>query len=315
MASGIQISVVIPVYKSADCLPELMQRLTDVLKPMGKPYEILLVNDCSPDNSWDVMVGLCDEYSSLKAISLRKNFGQDSALMAGLSRSLGEEIIIMDDDLQHDPVDIPALLAEMEKGYDVCYAKFDTKKQTWFKNFGSWVNDKAANIVLRKPSHVYMSPYKALKRQVVMELLRYDGPYPYVDGLLFRVTQNITQIMVRHHERYSGRGNYNLIRSLAVWSKLATNFSVLPLRIATVLGFIVSAIGLLLAAYFAVRRIALGLGPAGWASQIVAILFLGGVQLISVGVIGEYVGRMFLYQNREPQFVISDTKLGRDKNT
>jgi undecaprenyl-phosphate 4-deoxy-4-formamido-L-arabinose transferase len=303
--SDVNISVVIPVYNSEDCLDELAKRLADVLDKSGSTYEVVLVNDCSPDNSWEKITELCEIYDRIKGINLRRNFGQDSAIMAGLNYSSGESVVIMDDDLQHDPADIPLLLSGLEKGHDVCYARFNSKKQSWFKNFGSWLNDKVANVILKKPKEIYLSPYKAIKREVVDEIVKYDGPYPYVDGLLFRVTRNITQVIVEHHERYAGEGNYNLRKSISVWLKLATNFSVLPLRIATFLGFISSGIGFILALFFIIQHFMVEV-PIGWASLIVVVLFLGGIQLVTIGIIGEYVGRLFLHHSKEPQFIVNE---------
>jgi glycosyltransferase involved in cell wall biosynthesis len=303
--SDIDISVVIPVYKSQDCLSELVKRLADVLDGLGKAYEIVLVNDCSPDNSWEKIVELCDIYNSIKGINLRRNFGQDCAIMAGLNNSSGKCVIIMDDDLQHDPSDIPALIDGLD-GYDVCYALFNSKKQSWFKNLGSWFNGKVAEIVIKKPKKVYLSPFKAIKREVINEIIKYDGPYPYIDGLLFRTTRKINQVNIEHHERYLGKGNYNLVKSLRVWLRLATNFSILPLRIASILGFVSSIFGFLLALYFIILYLVGKQGPLGWASLIVTVLFMGGIQLISIGTVGEYIGRLFLYSNKEPQFIIRD---------
>jgi len=306
MTTQIEISIVIPVYNSEGCLSELVKKLTESLDNLGKTYEIVLVNDCSPDNSWNKIVELCKVYDNLNGINLRRNFGQDCAIMAGLNNSSGEYVIIMDDDLQHDPKDIPILINGLEKGYDVCYALFESKKQTLFKNFGSWFNGKVAEIVIKKPKAVYLSPYKAIKHGVIDEIIKYDGPYPYVDGLLFRITRNITQVKVEHHERYAGQGNYNLIKSIGVWLRLATNFSVFPLRIATVLGFTTSIIGFLGGLYFIIRHVIDGQSPVGWASMIVTVLFLGGIQLVALGTIGEYVGRLFIYYSKEPQFVVRE---------
>jgi len=300
------ISVVVPVYNSQDTLMPLMARLKSSLEPYTDIFEIILVNDGSRDNSWQKITELCGIYGRLKGINLRKNFGQDNAIMAGLYYSSGESVIIMDDDLQHDPAHIASLVNRLEEGYDVCYARFTNKRQSWFKNFGSWFNDKVANVVLKKPADIYLSPYKAIKRQVVDEILKYDGPYPYVDGLLFRVTRNITQVTVEHHERYTGEGNYNLIRSIRVFSKLATNFSVIPLRVATILGFISSFIGFVLAILFIIQHYIGIAAPTGWASLIVALLFLGGVQLLAMGIMGEYIGRLFLHYSKEPQFVVNE---------
>lgn len=302
----INISVVIPVYNSSDCLDELTQRLTDVLNNCSKIYEIVLVNDCSKDNSWAKIVELCGKYNRIKGINLRKNFGQDNALMAGLNYSSGESVIIMDDDLQHNPEDIPLLLRGLEKGYDVCYTDFGSKQQSWFKNFGSWFNDRVANIIINKPKGIYLSPYKAIKREVVDEVLRYNGPYPYVDGLIFRVTRNITQVLVKHYKRYSGSGNYDLSKSILVWLKLFTNFSVFPLRIATFIGLITSIIGFIFGLIVIIQYFMGIRSPIGWASLVIVVLFMGGIQLITAGIIGEYVGRLFLLQSDEPQFVINE---------
>jgi len=304
--SSIQISIVIPVYSSADCLEELAKQLAEVLDPLNQTYEIVLADDCSPDKSWEKILDLCKIYPAIKAVHLRKNYGQHNAIMAGLNYSSGKSVVIMDDDLQHDPVQIPVLLNELKKGYDVCYARYSSKKHSWFKNFGSWFNDKVANIILKKPKEIYLSSFKAVKREIVDEIIKYQGPYPYVDGLLFRVTRNITQIIVEHHERFSGKGNYTLRKSLNLWLKLATNFSVFPLRIATFLGFLSSGIGFILALYYIILNLAGIKTPAGWSSLMVTVLFIGGIQLVSLGIIGEYVGRMFLYQSREPQFTVND---------
>jgi undecaprenyl-phosphate 4-deoxy-4-formamido-L-arabinose transferase len=299
--------VVIPVYNSQDCVRELLTSLTHAFSESNRTHEIILVNDGSTDSSWDRILDLSREYPALRAFNLRKNFGQDNALMAGLGKARGKVIVIMDDDLQHAPSDIERLVEAVEKGADVCYAKFVEKRQKWWKNCGSWFNDKVANIVIGKPKGVYLSPFKAISAEVVREIVDYNGPYPYVDGLLFRVTHNITQIQAEHHRRYAGRGNYSLTRSIRVWLRLATNFSLAPLRLATYMGFIFAAIGLLSALYFSIRKVMNPETPLGWASTIVAVLVLGGIQLASLGLIGEYLGRIFIHLNKRPQYVIRNS--------
>ncbi|MBN2104725.1 glycosyltransferase family 2 protein [bacterium] len=301
----VEISIVIPVYSSEDCLETLIERLTEILNSLNQTYEIIMINDCSPDMSWDKIVHLSKNYRNIIGIDLRRNFGQHNAIMAGLHYSSGKFIVIMDDDLQHDPIYIPALLTKLADGYDVCYACYQLKKHSWFKNLGSWFNDKVANIVLKKPKKIYLSSYKAIQCEVVDEILKYNGPHPYIDGLLFTITRNVTQIYVEHHERFSGKGHYTLRKSLNLWLKLATAFSILPLRAAIFLGFFSSAIGFFLALYFIIRYFAGIHTPAGWPSLIVTVLFLGGIQLISLGIIGEYVGRLFLHQRKEPQFTVN----------
>jgi len=301
-----QLSIVVPVYRSASCLPELARRVQEDLGRRFDSYELILVNDDSPDESWEVIVRLAREHNFVTGVNLRRNVGQDNAIMAGLNVASGEVIVIMDDDLQHNPSDIAALHEAIQDGFDVVYANFEHKRQAFWKNLGSWFNDRFAIITLGKPKNIYMSPYKAIRREVVDEIVKYNGPYPYVDGLIFTVTSNITQVTVKHHTRFAGRGNYNLLRSVAVWLKLATGFSVIPLRMATFLGGVISLFSFALAFYFVVEALVLEREPSGWPSVIVAILFIGGIQLIGIGSVGEYIGRIFITQNQRPQFTVKE---------
>jgi polyisoprenyl-phosphate glycosyltransferase len=299
-----QLSLVVPVYRSARCLPELARRVRHEVGAHFDSYELILVNDGSPDESWDVIVQLTREHDFVTGVNLRRNVGQDNAIMAGLNVARGEVIVIMDDDLQHDPSDISTLHRRLQGGFDVVYAHFDRKRQARWKNMGSWFNDRFATVVLGKPKSIYMSPYKALRREVVNEIIKYGGPYPYVDGLIFTVTSNITDVPATHHPRFSGEGNYNLLKSIGVWLKLATGFSVIPLRMVTFLGGMISLFSFMMAFYFVLETLLLKREPSGWPSMIVAILFIGGVQLIGVGAVGEYIGRIFITQNQRPQFTI-----------
>jgi len=310
---NVNTSIVVPVYRSEECVHELVAKLTEALQASGRSHEIVLVNDSSPDESWDKIVEAAARFPTVVGINLRRNFGQDSALMAGLNAAQGRVIVIMDDDLQHDPRDMEKLIRKVEEGFDVCYARFTEKKHAWWKNVGSWFNDKVANAFLGKPRHVYMSPFKAISHEVVDEIVKYGGPFPYVDGLIFRVTGNITQVDAEHHDRYAGRSNYNLRKSISVWLKLATSFSLVPLRIATCLGFAFAGLGFLLAILFVVLKLLKSGAPLGWASTIVSVLILGGVQLVCLGMVGEYLGRVFLHLNRRPQYVVKETtERGRD---
>jgi undecaprenyl-phosphate 4-deoxy-4-formamido-L-arabinose transferase len=300
----LRISIVVPVYKSAACLSELARRVRAEIGPRFDDYELILVNDASPDESWEVIVRLAKEYAFVTGVNLRKNVGQDSAIMAGIHVAAGDVIVIMDDDLQHSPSDISALHDATTEGFDVVYANFEHKKQALWKNLGSWFNDKCANFVLGKPKNVYMSPFKAIRREVADEIAKYQGPYPYIDGLIFTVTSNITQVPVSHHPRFAGQGNYNLLRSVMVWLKLSTGFSIIPLRMATFLGGVMSLASFALALYFVIEALVMEREPSGWPSVIVAILFIGGIQLIGIGTAGEYIGRIFITQSQRPQFTV-----------
>lgn len=306
-----KLSIVVPVYNSEDCLVPLHQEIEIALEKY--PHELILVNDGSRDNSWEKVKRISEANSNVIGINLRKNSGQDNAIMAGLSRATGDYIVIMDDDLQHSPFDIPRLYEEIERGYDICFANFLSKKQAWWKNFGSWLNGKLAEIIIDKPTEIYLSPFKIIRKEVIDEILGYHGPFPYIDGLLFQITDNISQINADHHERYKGQSNYNLFKSIKVFLKLATSFSVTPLRFASISGILTALAGGILGLYYIIEFFRLGNSPEGWTTLTVLTLFLGGTILMCLGMIGEYLGRAYLNLNKKPQYIIKETT--RDKNT
>jgi undecaprenyl-phosphate 4-deoxy-4-formamido-L-arabinose transferase len=302
-----EISVVIPVYYSEKILPELCRQLEDAL--LNFEYEVILVYDGSQDNSWDVISNICNENQKICGICLLRNFGQDNAIMAGLSYSVGEYTVIMDDDLQHSPYDIKNLLDQCKKGYDVCYANYEDKKeQKWWKNFGSYINGKLAKYLTGKSNDIYLSPYKIFARHILQAILNYHGPYPYIDGLILQATDpaKITDLKVKHHKRYEGKSTYNISNSFSVFLKHSTGFSVLPLRLSIFLGFFTSTLGFLLGMYYAYAYFAYENSPEGWTTLIVLLLLLGGLTLISLGVIGEYIGRISQVLNRKPQYLVRD---------
>jgi undecaprenyl-phosphate 4-deoxy-4-formamido-L-arabinose transferase len=303
------LSIVVPVYRSADCLGALVTAIAATLRPIGLDYEVVLVNDGSPDRSWEVIEALCRDRAEVVGIDLRRNFGQDNAILTGLRHARGRAVAIMDDDLQHDPGDLPALLEALDAGgADVVFADFQVKRQKLWKNLGSWFNGKVAEWVLDKPRDVYLSPYKVVRRDVAATICRYEGPDPYVDGLLLQVTSRFARVPVEHHARYAGRGNYNFWRSVAVWARLATSFSVRPLRLVTWCGLILGGLGAILAAVVIVYRLLFPAdfeaAVAGWASLMVALLLVGGVQMVFLGVLGEYAGRTHTTVAGKPQAVV-----------
>ena len=307
-AERLALSIVIPVYRSADCFEALNAAISEALVPLGVRYEVVLVNDCSPDESWTVIEELCRRHANVVGVDLRRNFGQDNAILTGVRLARGQYIAVMDDDLQHDPRDIPSLISGLEAGFDVVYAQFRKKRQKIWKNMGSWFAGKVAEWVLNKPKDVYLSPYKVFRREVADLICNYHGAEPYIDGLLLQVTSRITQVPVEHRARYSGRSTYTLWASIRIWTRIAFSFSVKPLRLVTVLGLAFSVLGVLLGIVVILYRLSspenFPAGTAGWASLIVAVLFLGGVQLIFFGILGEYSGRTYLRVNDQPQTAV-----------
>ena len=304
------LSVVIPVYGSESVLPELVSQLgiaLDRIESLAGRYEVLLVCDCSPDQSWAAIQRLALKYPWVRGILLRMNAGQHNAVMAGFSHARGEIVVTMDDDLQHSPADIAALLTELERGRDVVYARFKARKHAWWKIAGSRINDWVAGYLLQKPKGLYLSPFRAVRAGIVKDVLRYTGPYAYVDGLILSVTRNIGSIDVDHHDRFAGNCAYSLRKSISLWLKMATSFSIVPLRLTSFAGLCFAGLGFVLAMAFVVQKFTIDRMPDGWSSLMVAILILGGVQLLALGMLGEYLGRVLLTLNSRPQFVIGET--------
>jgi undecaprenyl-phosphate 4-deoxy-4-formamido-L-arabinose transferase len=225
--------------------------------------------------------------------------------MAGLNHSSGDFVILMDDDLQHPPQAIGTIVRKLADGYDVCYTNYLNRQHAAWKKWGSQFNDWVACRLLGKPKGLYLSSFKGLRKEIVGEVIRYDGPYAYVDGLILDVTRSIASIDIEHQARHAGEGNYNLHRSLSLWLKMATSFSVLPLRLATYTGFALAAMSLLMIIFVIAQKLMHPDLPAGWASLIATVLFIGGVQTLCIGVMGEYLGRTYLKLNHKPQFVVA----------
>lgn len=309
VTNKMELSIVIPVYKSENILPELVRQIETALTQTPiKAYEVILVNDCSPDRSWQIIEQLCDQYSFVKGINLRKNTGQHNAIMAGLNYADGQVIVMMDDDLQHSPSYVYQFYLKIKEGYDVCYTKYLERKHAKWKIMGSMFNNWAAEIFLNKPKGLYLSSFKAIAADIKDEIIKYTGSFAYLDGLILMVTPNLTTIEVEHYDRYEGTGNYNLRRLVRLWIQMATNFSIVPLRIASFLGFLFAIFGFSYATWLIIGKFTFDITPTGWSSLIVSILVLGGVQLLTIGIIGEYVGRMYLNLNRKPQYVVKMKK-------
>lgn len=298
----IEISVIVPVYNSGQNLFELERQISDALQSI--PHEIVLVNDFSKDSSWEIIKFLSQKNERITGINFRKNFGQDNAILAGMRHSKGEYIVIMDDDLQHSPYDITNLYENCKKGFDLCFANFRQKKHAVWKNIGSWINDKMSNWILGKHTNTYLSPFKIVHRPIV-ESIQFNGPFPYIDGILLQLTENISSIEVEHYKRSEGKSNYSFFGSISVFLKVLTSFSVIPLRIATVVGFSIAFIGFILGGYYVLEYITSST-VEGWTTLIVSLLILGGLMLMSIGLVGEYLGRIYLAINNKPQYSIGE---------
>lgn len=304
-ARHVRLSVVIPVFRGERTIGPLVHALVDHLACCHQ-LEIVLVNDGSPDNSAAVCRALAEQFAFVKFLNLSRNFSEHNAVMAGLNHTTGDYVVIMDDDFQNPPSEVHKLVDEIAKGYDVVFSCYAKKQHHWLRNLGSRINDRVAVLLLDKPRDLYLSSFKILSRFVVNELIKYDGPYPYIDGLVLRFTRHYSQVLVDHDPRREGRSGYTLRKLVSLYLNMFTNFSILPLRFASCAGLTSAAIGLLLACYFVVDKILHPDLPAGWASMIVSLFIMAGIQLFSLGMIGEYLGRLFLKDNGRPQYVIRE---------
>ena len=299
-----KVSIIIPVFNSEETLEPLVKVLMDELS-LSTDLEIILVNDGSHlDDSAKVCSSLAELNSKVKFIDLSMNFGEHNAVMAGLNYSTGSYAVIMDDDFQNPPKEVIKLINKIKEGYDVVFSKYTTKEHHWFRNIGSSFNNMIAKILINKPSGLYLSSFKAINRFVIDEVIKYTGPYPYIDGLIFRVTKKYSTVLVNHEKRNQGDSGYTLRRLISLWLNMLTNFSVLPLRIATIAGLLFAIIGIIIAVYFLIEKALNPNLPIGWASLIVSLFLISSVQMIALGMIGEYLGRLFIKSNGNPQFVV-----------
>lgn len=299
------ISFVIPCYNSEKTIEKVVGEIIDTMK--DEAFEIILVNDASPDHTFDVIRRLCDDHKNIVGVNLSENFGQHAALMAGFHQVSGEIIVCLDDDGQTPANEAVKLIdAVRREGHDAAYAHYGKKQHSGFRNFGSKVNDLMARVMLDKPKDLQVSSYFAAKRFIIDEMKKYDNPYPYVIGLLLRSTKDIVNVDITHREREVGKSGYTFSKLIKLWMNGFTAFSVKPLRIATACGVFSAFVGFVYGIITIVRKL-LGINYVmGFSGLMAAILFIGGLNLIMLGLIGEYIGRIYISLNKSPQFIVRE---------
>ena len=304
MDTTIQYSVVIPVYRGAQTLELLTRRLVAVLDSLQKPYEILFIDDGSPDNSWDIIKKTKNSYPHIRAMRLMRNFGQHNALMCGFNHARGAYIITMDDDLQHPPEEIPKLIDAISDRYDIVYGVYAGKKHNFLRNLGSrfiiWSYHKALGV------RGDITSFRIIRREIIQNVIAYDKSFTFIDGFLAWHTRNIGYVKIQHDERATGRSGYSLGKMLNLSFNLFTNFSLKPLQLASVVGIIFALIGFLLGIYYLGRRILVGTDFPGFSAIFVAVSIFSGIQLIILGLIGEYLGRIHMNISKKPQYAVRE---------
>lgn len=302
------LSIVVPVYRGAASVPILVNALSALRVDGG--LEIVLVNDGSPDDSLRVCRELCRRNDvALSVVNLARNFGEHNAVMAGLSEARGEHIITMDDDLQNPPEEVANLWQyTRDNAFDVVYTHSPVKEHALWRNLGSGLTNWFADRLLDKPPGVYLSSFRCVNAFTADAVLRHTGPFPYVDGLIAQMTSNIGRLEVQHRARADGESNYTFRRLVRLFSSMFLNFSVMPLRVSTFVGFSLAGVGVLGVIAVVIDALSGDQNPRGWASLIATCLLLAGVQLMMLGMVGEYLGRLFLTINKKPQFVVRDVE-------
>lgn len=301
------VSFVIPCYNSSRTIGKVVEEINATMEGLKQyDHEIILVNDSSPDDTFEEIRRICKEHKNVCGVNLARNFGQHSALMAGFHYVQGDIVVCLDDDGQTPAEEAGKLLTKIEEGFDVVYARYEHKQHSAFRNIGSKVNELMTRVMLGKPKELYLSSYFAAKRFIIDEMARYTNPYPYVIGLVLRSTKKITNVSVNHREREIGTSGYTLGKLFALWFNGFTAFSIKPLRVATVMGALSAVAGFIYGTYTIIKKLIDPNIVIGFSSLMAAIMFIGGMLMLMLGIIGEYIGRIYISLNNSPQYIIRE---------
>jgi undecaprenyl-phosphate 4-deoxy-4-formamido-L-arabinose transferase len=302
------VSICIPCYRSAQTLPAVVAEIRQVFAAHeGYDYQIVLVNDGSPDNTFQVIRKLCQEDDHIIGVDLSRNYGQASAKMAALPYATGDAIVYMDDDGQHPAAGIFPLLEKINEGYDIVYARFPQKHHSWFKRITSRLYQKVSEWIGNKPKGISVSSFTAWSRIAADAVMRYQSPFPAAGLYLNKITTRIANVDVEHRDRLAGESGYSLKKLLSLTVTALTNFSIIPLRIASFVGTACAVVGFIAGIAVVIRKLINPHISAGYSSIISVILFIGGIIMMILGVMGEYIGRIYMTVSDMPQYNIRQT--------
>lgn len=300
-----EISIIIPIYNEEENLKELYGRLAKVLSNLNKTYEIIFVDDGSTDKSFETLYKLHESDNDVKIIQFSRNFGHHIAITAGLDHCLGELVILMDGDLQDQPEEIPKLLNKIDEGYDVVYGIKKYRQDNWFKKTSSKIFVLLMRKIVREKIEINNNIFRIVRRKVILELNKCKETNRYIIGLFGYIGFKQIGIEVNHDRRPRGQTKYSIFKMFKLALDAIFSFSILPLRMATLTGISISLISFILGIHFIFKKIIYNTAISGWSSLIVSIFFLGGIQLIMIGLLGEYIGRNYIETKKRPLYCIN----------
>lgn len=307
-----KISFIIPCYNSTHTIGKVVEEIREVMtySMSDYGYEVILVNDGSPDGTtYDAILDILKKQPHVKGVNLARNFGQPSAVMAGLNNATGDYVVCGDDDGQTPFDEFPKLFEKIKEGYDVVEANYAVReKRSIFRRLGTAMNESMATWLIAKPKGLVLTTYWVVRRYVADEMIAYPNPYPYLGGLMMRTTQNVCNVNVTHRERLSGKSGYSLRKMIGLWLNGFTSFSIKPLRLMAWLGIIVAVVGFIFGGYVIINKLIHPDVSSGYSSIMSVMLFMFGVVFFFMGLMGEYIGRIYISLNKAPQFVIKDYK-------
>lgn len=308
-------SIVIPCYNSSHTIRSVLEETSQEMTSLGRvPFEFILAEDCSPDGGATLaeLKSLADDYPYVKVVELAKNSGQHNASMAALNYASGDIVISMDDDGQTHCSQLSKLFNKLDEGYDLVFGYYEDKKHSGFRNFGSWVNYETVRLLIGKPRDMKTSSFWVIRKYVRDYIVQYKSQYTHLQGLFLRTvaTDKIASVPVEHFERAYGNSNYTMKKLVGLWSNIM-GFSTVPLKIAQRVGAFMSALGIIGAIYIFIRKLLYPATAMGWSSMMVALFFFSGMIIFFLGIIGEYIGRMFQNLSSAPQFVVREVYQGK----
>lgn len=306
MENKVAYSIIIPVYRSAGILPETTRQTVESLRRQQLSFEIILVNDGSPDDSWQQICALAEQYDEVRGINLLRNYGQHTAVLCGINHGKGSYFITMDDDLQNPPEEIIKLIGKAKEGHDLVFGKFRVKRHGMVRKLGSKLVNYLNRKIFGKPKGLVVSNFRLFSKDVAQRIANHKTVFPYIQGLVLMYAANPANVETEHHPRQQGRSNYSLYKILQLMARLLFNYSSFPLKVLAVAGILLSIVSFVIGVYVIAKHLFFGIAVPGWTSLVVLLSFFNGFLILMLGILGEYVSRILDQVSVKQPYLIKD---------